>query len=70
MNSRTITLVGVVFLGLTLLVCVIGGLVLAAQKPPAGIPDFIIGTAGGCMGALAGLLVGGRVAAAGEDGGA
>lgn len=46
---------GIIFLGLTALVALIGGIwiVLETEK---SVPDFLVGAVSLCLGALAGLL--------------
>jgi len=44
----------IIFLGLTLLICVGGGLWLANYEKE--LPEFIVGIGGGALGAMGGLL--------------
>lgn len=56
MTTARNTLVGLIILGVALLICLGGVIFLAAQKPPASIPDVLIATTGLIAGAIAGLL--------------
>jgi hypothetical protein len=55
-----VLLIGLLILGIALLICLGGVIFLAAQQPPAAIPDVLIATTGIIVGAIAGLLVPGR----------
>lgn len=56
MDTRTLHL-ALAILGTALLVCLVGIIVLAMQKPPAGIPDVLVATTGLIAGGIVGILV-------------
>lgn len=57
MPHTSILRLALIFLGLALLICLVGVIWLASANPARAIPDVLVGTTGLVSGGLIGILV-------------